>query len=326
MGKMLKRQFVKSSLFLSMLPVGLGGCDKLPQSQSELAGEKVQEHPQTSQLGTHKLDHFGLQLSTVTPLMLADFEGTLAKVAEIGYRQVEFSAMGFLGRSAAQVKQLLGHNDLYAPVGRITPTLPGDFMSLPRDQARKIYAQRSSPQHLIENVKHSLDSALELEQKYLNLPAMMPDNFASLDQVKSNIELLNEVGALCASHGVLFGYHNHNWELTPLDGVIPYDLMLEQTQASTVAFQLDAYWIVKGGGDLSDYLRRFPGRFPSCHLKDIDDNGGFADVGAGQINFPKFVRQAKAAGTQHFFVERDNPPAPEQSIRNSFTYLQNMTF
>lgn len=273
-----------------------------------------------------KLDKFGLQLSTVTPLLLKDFEGTLATVAGIGYRQVEFSAMGFLGRPPEYVQQLLTKYNLEAPVGRISPSLPEGFMELPREQAMNLFRQRGGPDYLLENVKRALEGALMLEQKYLNLPALMPDQFQNLDQVKRNIELMNAAGELCAREGVLFGYHNHNWELAPLDGVVPFDLMLESTAPDKVGFQLDAYWIVKGGGDLSHYLTKYAGRFPSCHLKDIDANGDFADVGAGEIDFPSFTRAALATGTKHFFVERDNPPDPLSSIQQSYSYLSQMTF
>ena len=73
-------------------------------------------------------------------------------------------------------------------------------------------------------------------------------------------------------------------------------------------------------------MARHAGRFPSLHLKDIDSAGDFTDVGYGEIDFPSVVRDALAQGTQHFFVERDNPPDPERSITRSFGYLDKMTF
>ncbi len=271
-----------------------------------------------------QLNKFGLQLSTVTPLMLADFEGTLEKVAQIGYQQVEFSAMGFLGRSTQDVQRLLTQNKLEAPVGRIAPVLPEGFFQLPRKRAMQIYRERGQPKYLLDNVKHSLEAAVALGQGYLVLPALMPDNFKTLEQVQSNIDLINQAGDLCAQQGVVFGYHNHNWELSPIDGKIPYDLMLQQTDPDKVTYQMDAYWIVKGGGDLSSYLAGYPGRFATCHLKDIDANGDFADVGDGVIDFPRFTREAMQQGAKYFFVERDSPPKPEESIQRSYNYLKTM--
>ena len=273
-----------------------------------------------------KLRNFGLQLSTVTPLMQKDFEGTLARVAEIGYRQVEFSAMGFLGRPANYVQSLLLQNQLAAPVGRITPRLPDDFFTLPLKQAMAVYRQQGALEFFLDNVKYSLDVALSMEQKFLNLPAFMPDHFATLNGVKRVVELLNEAGELCAKEGVLFGYHNHDWEFAEVDGVNPFEYMLENTQADKVGYQLDVYWVAKAGGSALDVMARHAGRFPSLHLKDIDSSGDFADVGYGEIDFPAVVRAALAQGTQHFFVERDNPPDPESPITRSFGYLDKMTF
>lgn len=273
-----------------------------------------------------QLDAFGLQLSTVTPQLLADFPGTLRRVAAIGYKQVEFSALGFLGRDVAEVEELLQANSLTAPVGRISPQLAPEFYRLERKQQRAAFMAASAPEHTLTNVAAAIPSARRLGQKSLVLPLLTPDRFQTMAQLESNIELLQKAGALCAAEGLKFGYHNHNWEFAPINGVIPYDLMLQETDPAEVTFQLDAYWVTKGGGDLFDYLQRFPGRFSSCHMKDIDTAGGFADVGDGLIDFPRFTREALLSGAQHFFVERDGPPEPMISAARSYSYLQAMTF
>lgn len=273
-----------------------------------------------------RLNDFGLQLSTVNRLMMEDFESTLRKVAEIGYTQVEFSAMGFLGRPVEYVKGLLAELGLKAPVGRVTPRLPEGVMRMPRDEAMRIFAERGQAKHLVDNASHAMEAALALGQKVMNLPALMPTEFQSLDQVKRNIAYINAAGDLCAKQGVMFGYHNHDWELTPIDGVIPYELMIEQTDPQKVSFQLDSYWIVKGGGNFSDYFSRYPGRFNSCHLKDMDADGDFEDVGYGTIDFPRFIAEAQAAGAEYFFVERDDPPDPASAMVRSYDYVSNLTY
>ena len=268
--------------------------------------------------------NFGVQLSTLTPQLMGDFEGTLAKVAEIGYRQVEFSALGLLGRPAEYVAELLDKNGLTAPVGRAAPAFPENFAELSREEVMKFFRTRGHPDHLLENLKQGIRDAEVLGQKFINLPALMPDRFQTMDQVKANIDLINQAGDLCAESGIQFGYHNHDWELKPIGDEIPYVRMLEETDPEKVGFQLDTYWIVKGGGDLLHYLSNYPGRFTTCHLKDIDDEGVFADVGSGNIDFPAFIQQALASGTQYFFVERDGPPNPVQSVTNSYRYLSGL--
>ena len=199
-------------------------------------------------------------------------------------------------------------------------------MRLPPEEAGAIFAERARAEHLLDNVRHALENTLAMGQKILNVPVLARQDFRSLDQVKRNIEYMNRAGELCAASGVLFGYHNHDWEFAPLDGVVPYDLMLEETDPGNVSFQLDVYWLAKAGLDFSDYLSRYAGRFNSCHLKDIDADGDFADVGHGTLDFPRFVRESLAAGVRYFFVERDNPPNPAESMRRSYAYLQQMTY
>ncbi|MEM7019691.1 MAG: sugar phosphate isomerase/epimerase [Pseudomonadota bacterium] len=314
---MKRRDFLNASAML--LPATLIACGGSPKTEAPAQAS-------ITGLGPERLEKFGLQLSTVTALMLQDFEGTLKRVAEIGYQQVEFSALGFLGRGVGEIQTLLKKYQLEAPVGRVSSRLPENFATLTREEQIAVYRERAKIEHFLDNVVFSLEAAVALEQKYLILPALRPDRFKTLDQVKANIELLNQATALCQKQGVMFGYHNHNWELTPIDDVVPYDLMLESTDSKAFTFQLDAYWIVKGGGELSDYLSRYPGRFSSCHMKDIDATGDFEDVGHGLIDFPKFTREALAAGAEYFFVERDNPPNPAEAIQRSYTYLKQMTF
>ena len=258
--------------------------------------------------------------------MMQDFEGTLRQVAGIGYSQVEFSAMGLLGRPVEHLKQLMAEIGLRAPIGRVSPKLPADVMQMRREEAMRVFAERGQAKYLVENVKHALEDVLAFGQTVLNLPALPPTAFGSLDQVKQSIAAINAAGEVCAAQGVQFGYHNHDWELTPIQGVIPYDLMIEQTDPRNVSFQLDSYWIVKGGGNLSEYLSRYPGRFNSTHLKDIDEQGDFEDVGHGTIDFPRFVAEAEAVGAAYHFVERDNPPDPLGAIQRSYDYLRDMTY
>ncbi len=300
----------------------VAGCSRAPSDGVATPGNV--KPPQESSV--RKLSDIGLQLSTVTALMLQDFEGTLTRVAEIGYSQVEFSAMGFLGRPVGMVKTLLGELGLKAPVARLSPVLPDNFLGLSRDGQIATYRARGGMQHLMENVAASLEAAVELQQKTLIIPAIMPDQFTSLDQVKANLQLLNQAAGLCSQAGVQLGYHNHNWELAPLDGVVPYDLMLAETDPDKFTFQFDVYWITKGGADIYQYLAQHPGRFSSIHMKDIDEQGDFADVGDGLIDFPKLTKVAQDQGARYFFVERDNPPAPEDSIMRSYAYLQAMRY
>ncbi len=306
---------------MGVLPLGMlasmtAGCG--PGDQSDSGSASVPEQ--------RKLTDFGLQLSTITPLLMADFEGTLAQVAAMGYRQVEFSALGFLGRPAPLVADLLAANELVAPVGRISPKLPEGFGAMSSQDQRKAFRTYAGPDYLLDNIRYGLQAVEALGQKHLVLPALMPDAFTTGAKVRKSIDLLRQAGELCAAAGVQFGYHNHDWEFNPVDGLVPFDLMLESLEPELMSWQLDVYWVTKAGLDPLQYLSANVGRVPSCHLKDISADGDFEDVGHGLIDFPSFVAAAEASGTEYYFVERDNPPEPMRTAERAYAYLQQMVY
>lgn len=273
-----------------------------------------------------RLKSFGLQLSTITPILANDFEGTLAKVSQIGYRLVEFSAMGYLGREAEEVKDLLAKYQLKSPVGRVAFKVPPNFMSLPREEQMKIFGQQGTMESLQDRIADSISDCRIMGQKILVIPAIMPHVFSDMDQINNMLKVLKESSKRCADAGITLGYHNHNWEFNEVDGVLPFDLMLQEMPSATFTFQLDTYWVRKAGRNLIEMLENNPGRFSTCHFKDINIDGDFEDVGHGQIDFPEFTREAIKRGAKYFFVERDTSPDPMESIRRSFAYLQTMKY
>lgn len=277
-------------------------------------------------IGSKKLKNFGLQLSTITAKMAADFEGTLREVAAIGYRQVEFSALGYLGREVSGVKELLTKYKLSAPVGRVAFKVTPDFISMPRDQQMKVFSAQSSMESLKERIVGSLSECKVMGQKYLIIPAILPHVFSDMTQIRGMIKILQESAKICQDQGVLLGYHNHNWEFDEVEGTIPFEMMLNELNHETFTFQLDTYWIRKAGHNLDQMLSQYSGRFITCHLKDIDQAGDFEDVGHGQINFPLFIKQAIKQGAKYFFVERDTSEDPMESIKRSFQYLNSMKY
>ena len=280
----------------------------------------------SKELAESKLKRFGLQLSTITANMAADFEGTLREVAAIGYQQVEFSALGYLGREVTEVKELLAKYKLSAPVGRVAFKVAPDFMTMPRDQQMKVFSSQSSLDSLRDRIVGSLKECKVMDQKYLIIPAILPHVFSDMTQIKNMLELLKESAKICRDQGVLLGYHNHNWEFDEVDGTIPFEMMLNELDPESFTFQLDTYWIRKAGRNLDQMLSQYSGRFVTCHLKDIDQAGDFEDVGHGEINFPLFVREAIKQGAKYFFVERDTSEEPMESIRRSFRYLEVMKY
>jgi sugar phosphate isomerase/epimerase len=149
-----------------------------------------------------------------------------------------------------------------------------------------------------------------------------------LDQWKQIAEWCNEAGKVCKEEGLTFLYHNHNYEFHITDGVIPYDLVLQHTDPEYVNMEMDLYWVAKGDACPITYMKKYPGRFPALHVKDMDytDERGFADVGSGRLDFPEIFSYSKIAGVKHYIVEHDRPKNGKDSITASGNYLRNLKY
>jgi sugar phosphate isomerase/epimerase len=249
------------------------------------------------------LDRIGLQLYTVRRELEKDFEGALQRVAALGYKEVEFA--GYYNRTPQQVKAILDKNNLTAPSAHTQ--LPGLRGSL--DQL--------------------LEAAHTVGHRYLVLAYLNANERQSLDDYKGVIETLNKAGETCQKAGVQLAYHNHDFEFVPTGGVVPYDLMLKETDPKLVKMELDLYWITKAGQSPAKYFAANPGRFALVHVKDMDNTPKkfFTEVGRGVIDFKQLLPQAQRAGVKHFFVEQDETPgSPFDSIKISFDYLHALRF
>lgn len=248
-----------------------------------------------------KVDPIGLQLYTVRKQMKEDFAGTLGKVADIGYREVEFA--GYFDRSPNDVKASLDGAGLVSPSAHFDYSYLGDKWPGVLESA-----------HLIG---HQYIVCPAIEEKIRQQPGIW----------QRAAETFNRAGEAARKAGVQFAYHNHWFEFEPVDGKLPYDILLKETDPKLVKMEMDLFWIVKGGADPLAYFDRYPGRFPLVHVKGRDKNGQMAEVGAdNSINWKALFAKSEQAGIQHYFVEHDNPNAPVDSIRASFKYLEQLRF
>jgi sugar phosphate isomerase/epimerase len=113
-----------------------------------------------------------------------------------------------------------------------------------------------------------------------------------------------------------------------VDGKLPYDVLLAETDPKLVQMEMDLYWIIKGGQEPLTYFARWPGRFPMVHVKDSmgPPDNKMADVGAGKIDWKRIFARQEQAGIKHYFVEYDQPPDAFASIRASCDYLKRLEF
>ncbi len=246
-----------------------------------------------------RVDSIGLQLYTLRNEMTEDFEGTLARIAEMGYREMEFA--GYFGRSAGKVREILAANGLVSPASHIQLNM------------------------IRENLAQEIEFAAEVGQRYLVVPSL-PGNERSLDDYRRHAETLNRAGEECRNAGLKMGYHNHSFEFETTDGRIPYDLLLEETDPELVDMELDLFWIVNAGFDPLDYFAAHPGRFSMLHVKDRAADGAMVDVGSGTIDFAGIFAHAESAGIRHYFVEHDNPGDGFTSVANSLSHIRELEF
>lgn len=281
-----RRSFLGVALcgaFASLRPAGLA------QTSARAAGRR--------------LPRVGLQLYTVREQLAADFDGTLERVAALGFREVEFA--GYHGRAPAQVKSALRRNGLLAPSAHVTTA------------------------ELRDGLERAIDAARIVGHDYLVCGYVPAEERRSLDDYRRLAELLDGAGERTRRARIQLCYHNHDFEFEQAGGQTPYDLLLARTDARLVKMQLDLYWIAKAGRSALDYLSKHRGRFPSLHVKDMDatPRRSFTEVGRGVIDFKNIFAAAARAGVRHYFVEQDETPAsPFDSAKISLDYLKRLRF
>ena len=250
----------------------------------------------------------GVQLYSVRGAMQKEgVEATLARIAGIGYREVEFA--GYFGRSAAQIRDTLKSNGLTSPSVHVP------------------LQQLTSP-----DFPTYVDNAAIIGHKWINLAWLAPPDRGSADKYNAHADVLLAAQKVASAAGLAVGYHNHEFEFDPLGSTNGstngYEILLDRTRGSGIQFEMDLYWMSVAGKDPVSYWTRFPGQFPMVHVKDSAGLPGneMRPVGAGTIDWAALFAKRKLAGIKHFYVEHDNPPDPWASITTSMTYLKRLRF
>jgi len=276
----------------------------------------------------HSIDRIGLQLYTVREAMKTDFEGTIAKVAATGYKEVEFAGVfdpkgGYFGRSPKEVRAILDKNSMAAP------------------------SCHAGYDVLEKKWPEALEAAQIVGHSYIICPWIDEKQRAEPGGWKRAAELFNKAGEASKKTGIQFGYHNHSFEFDPaesLGGKLPYDFLLAETDPRLVAMELDLCWINVADKDPIAYFDKHPGRFPLVHVKDwikdpnatdtykgatgssVKIGGRLADVGQGTIDWKRIFAHSEKAGIKHYFVENDEPKSAFDAIKTSYDYLSKLEF
>lgn len=252
------------------------------------------------------LDKFGLQLYSLRDDMPKDPMGVLKQVSSFGYKQIESyeGVQGmFWGMSNTAFKKYM--DDLGM-------TMVSSHCDMNKDFEKKAA------------------EAAAIGMKYLICPWLGPQK--SLDDFKKYADEFNKKGEVCKKNGIRFAYHNHDYSFKELEGQIPQNVMMDNTDASLVDFEMDIYWVVTGNNDPEAWMKKYKNRFRLCHVKDrsktpVTDNGkNSVDLGTGVIDFAKVLKTAKANGMEYFIVEQEAYPngTPLDAVKVGAEYMKKL--
>jgi sugar phosphate isomerase/epimerase len=242
-----------------------------------------------------------VQMYTLRDAVQSDIVGTLRAVAELGYGAVELHTLG--GLSAADLRTEL------------------DTLGL------KVAGMHIALDRLEQQLEAEIDALKTLGGEYVVCPFLMPDRRSSADAYRSLADSFNHIGRTCQEHGLRFAYHNHAFEFERFGDQTGFDILFGETDPSLVLSELDVYWVAYAGEDPIATLRKYAGRVPLVHLKDMTPGPDrtFAEVGHGTLDFPAILAAADEAGAEWLIVEQDvcqRPPL--ESVGMSLSYLRSI--
>ena len=289
------------SIFLA-LALGFLSCS--PATTSE---ENVLET--NNQIG-------GLALYTLRDSMAINPKATLKAVADAGYAYVEsadYAEGKFYGMTPAEFKSTL------------------DSLGLTAISAHMGMVTLENADQLIADVK-----AAGISYFVIPVPPMGMFTFDPATQMLGMngtadelVSIMNAIGEKCHQAGLKLLYHNHDFEFKPLaDGTVIEEVLLEKCNPEWVNFQMDLYWVTKAEANALTYFEKYPGRFKAWHVKDMDQEGKFAPVGTGTIDFKSILAQKVKSGMEFYLVEQDQTFGldPMEAIKISHKGLIDLGF
>ncbi len=257
-----RRSFLKETAFASAGVFILPELIRIPESAPEL--KKV-----------------GVQLYSVRKEMMADAVGTLKKLGQIGYQEIESAQSekgNYYGLEPKEIKKIL------------------------KDQGMTL---RSGHTHIDKNWQKSIDEASEAGQEYI-ICSVLPSPGQTVTNYQKSADMFNQAGEQCKKSGIMFGYHNHSSEYDTVDGKVLYDVLLDNTNPGLVHMEMDLGWVIAAGKDPLAYFSKYPGRFPLWHLKDMSlTEKKSVEFGKGGVDIIGLMKQAKQAGMKYYFIEQE---------------------
>jgi sugar phosphate isomerase/epimerase len=246
----------------------------------------------------------GIQLYSVRDDMRKDPLGTLQQLALMGYKNVEhanYIGRKFYGYTPVAFKKILDDVGLKMPSGHTV------MEKKHWDPTKKDFT---------DEWKLTIEDAAFMGQQYVISPWLDDSLRKKYDDLVAYMEVFNKSGELCKKMGMKFGYHNHNFEFsTQLNNQKVFDIMINHTDPSLVAQQLDIGNMYGAGGRAMEILKTYPGRFELMHVKDeiksleagdLHDGYESTILGKGILGIKEIIKEAlKNGGTKHFVIEQE---------------------
>jgi sugar phosphate isomerase/epimerase len=265
----------------------------------------------------------GLQLYSVREMMAKDYEGTLKQISALGYQEVETA--GYFDHSSEQVKSAMSAAGLKC----VSAHYP--YTSLGKDFDKIVaFNKEIGVQNIICAFPGIKDPSRLKDMSYRTQITSF-----TLDDYRWNADQFNKFGEELKAAGMKFGYHNHTMEFAKQDGVVPFDEMVRLTDPDLVTFEMDCGWVIVGGANPVDYLKRYPSRISMLHVKDFKhvekpastlEPPPAAELGRGTLDYRPVFEAAKKANIKHYFVEQEefNLP-PMESLKIDADYMKKLT-
>jgi len=273
-----------------------------------------------------------VQLYTLDPDLDADFDGTLRKLRDIGFGDVEMA--GYHGRTASEFRRALDAAGLVCRSAHIQPSPRGNGPSFAEPEAL------ARDMHIIGVTDVVLPIPLFPADFRPPAETNAGDGFRlsgeamQADDWRRTAAFLNDRARVLAPLGLKIGYHNHNFEFAPVERTTGFDILLGETDPALVSFELDIGWVAAAGRDPVALMRAHPGRFTQLHVKDIADTtvpnfsarSDPTEVGSGKVDWGSVLPAAYAAGVRRDYIEQEPPfPGPRvDSVAKSFRYLSDL--
>ncbi len=220
----------------------------------------------------------GLQLYTVREELSKDFKGTLKTLSSIGFQGVEF-AWNYGGMEPEELSDFLKNINLkciglYSPVAQIEDSGSDAYK----------YAEALNSPYFTSGITDKTNEA----------------------EWPGAIESIKKAAKISSSKGITFLYHNHWQEFEKINGKYALDILMDETDPNLVKVELDTAWVKKGGDDPVAYIKKYAGRLPMLHVKDIDAENNVTEIGNGVVDFPEVIKAAKESGVEWIVNEQDS--------------------